>query len=92
MDEVVFQPELKINESKSYPTRSESIFALAEYLDSLRDCDKYQLFDLEPVNGGFSLKFRETKGKNDRKEFTHYNYVFISRNGAIVDIESEVIK
>ena len=89
MDKVIFNSELKINLDKSSLTQSSAIFALAEYLESLRACDKHQLFDLEPVNGRFSV--RETVGSKDNGEFTDYTYIFISRDGTIVDIEREAI-
>ena len=91
MDKVIFNSELKINLDKSSLTQSSAIFALAEYLESLRACDKHQLFDLEPVNGGFSVRLRETVGSKDNGEFTDYTYIFISRDGTIVDIEREAI-
>lgn len=91
MDKAIFNSELKINLDKSYPTQSSAIFALADYLESHRACDKHQLFYLEPVNGGFSVRLRETIGNDDKEEFTHYTYAFISRDGTITDLARETI-
>lgn len=67
-----------------HTVRSESILALADYFNKLKQEDKHQLFDISIHMGNLYCQTRISK--NDGDFFTHYENFVIDRDGMFCSI------